>query len=57
MTGGGFGGCTVNLVKNEDAKTFAEQIAERYQAATGIKPDVYVCAAANGASADSNGAG
>jgi galactokinase len=57
MTGGGFGGCTVNLVKNEDAKTFAEQIAERYQAATGIKPDVYVCSAANGASADSNGAG
>jgi galactokinase len=56
MTGGGFGGCTVNLVKVADASRFAGQISERYQAATGIKPDVYVCSAANGASADLNGA-
>jgi galactokinase len=54
MTGGGFGGCTVNLVKAADASRFAAQISERYQAATGIKPDVYVCSAANGASADLN---
>ena len=40
MTGGGFGGCTVNLVKKNDAQRFASQIAERYQAATAIKPDV-----------------
>ncbi len=52
MTGGGFGGCTVNLVKAADASRFAGQIAERYQAKTGIKPDVYVCSAANGAKAD-----
>ena len=52
MTGGGFGGCTVNLVTAPDASQFAAQIAERYQATTGIKPDVYVCTAANGASAD-----
>ena len=51
MTGGGFGGCTVNLVKTANAEGFAEQISQRYQAAIGIKPDVYVCAAANGASA------
>ena len=31
MTGGGFGGCTVNLVNASDAAAFAEQIAERYQ--------------------------
>ncbi len=55
MTGGGFGGCTVNLVKTADASRFAAQISERYQAATGIKPDIYVCSAANGASADLNG--
>jgi galactokinase len=55
MTGGGFGGCTVNLVTAGEASGFAGQISERYQAATGIKPDVYVCSAANGASADSNG--
>jgi galactokinase len=51
MTGGGFGGCTVNIVKAPDAESFAAQISERYQAAIGIKPDVYVCSAANGASA------
>jgi galactokinase len=51
MTGGGFGGCTVNLVKAADAQKFAEEIAERYQSAIGIKPDVYVCSAANGAAA------
>jgi galactokinase len=51
MTGGGFGGCTVNLVKTDEAENFAAQIAARYQAAVGIKPDIYVCSAANGASA------
>jgi galactokinase len=50
MTGGGFGGCTVNLVKAESAQTFASHIAERYQSVTGINPDIYVCSAANGAS-------
>ncbi len=38
MTGGGFGGCTVNLVRSNDAETFAEQIAGRYQRETGINP-------------------
>ena len=52
MTGGGFGGCTVNLVKAADTRCFAEQITQRYQSAIGIKPDVYVCSAASGASAD-----
>jgi galactokinase len=55
MTGGGFGGCTVNLVKNNDVQRFAREIAERYQTATGIKPDVYVCAAENGAGPESEG--
>jgi len=51
MTGGGFGGCTVNLVKEENATAFAEQIAERFQHATGITPQVYICSAENGAQA------
>jgi galactokinase len=49
MTGGGFGGCTVNLVKSEGAQQFAAQIAERYQSSIGIKPDIYICEAAEGA--------
>ena len=50
MTGGGFGGCTVNLVRKEHAQDFAEQIAQRYGQATGITAQVYLCAAEDGAS-------
>ena len=49
MTGGGFGGCTINLVREKDAADFAAQIAERYQRATGIGPQVYLCSAEDGA--------
>ena len=52
MTGGGFGGCTVNLVERSRAQAFAGEIAENYRRATGIKPDVYVCSAADGAGAE-----
>ncbi len=49
MTGGGFGGCTVNLVHKEDAPAFAQQIAERYRQKSGINPQVYLCTAEDGA--------
>ena len=49
MTGGGFGGCTVNLVNASDAESFAQQIAERYLSKTKIRPDVYICSAMDGA--------
>jgi galactokinase len=49
MTGGGFGGCTVNLVRRENATEFAARIAERYRQATGIEAQVYRCSAENGA--------
>jgi galactokinase len=49
MTGGGFGGCTVNLVREEHAEDFAKRIAERYHEATGINPQVYLCSAEDGA--------
>ena len=49
MTGGGFGGCTVNLVHEENAEDFAAQVAARYRAATGIEPQTYICAAEDGA--------
>ena len=51
MTGGGFGGCTVNLVREENAQAFAAQIAERYRNATAIDPQVYICSAEDGAQA------
>lgn len=49
MTGGGFGGCTVNLVNSTEADMFRERIAERYQQQTGIAPEIYICSPANGA--------
>jgi galactokinase len=51
MTGGGFGGCTVNLVREDAAAEFKAHIAREYNAALGIAPDIYVCEAAQGASA------
>jgi galactokinase len=55
MTGGGFGGCTINLVEAAAAAAFANQISGRYQQATGTKPDVYICSAADGAGPESGG--
>jgi len=49
MTGGGFGGCTVNLVREESAAEFASQIAQRYRKSTGIAPQTYLCTAVDGA--------
>jgi galactokinase len=49
MTGGGFGGCTVNLVREENAEAFAHQITERYLEKTGITAQVYLCTAEDGA--------
>jgi galactokinase len=41
MTGGGFGGCTVTLVRAEDADEFRERIAGAYHQKTGIVPEIY----------------
>ncbi|MCU1269144.1 MAG: galK [Acidobacteriaceae bacterium] len=49
MTGGGFGGCTVNLVTSSEAEAFRERIAERYLRRTGISSDIYICSPADGA--------
>jgi galactokinase len=51
MTGGGFGGCTVNLVRQESTPDFAAQVAARYRRATGINPQVYTCTAEDGVQA------
>lgn len=41
MMGGGFGGCTINLVKNELYDGFIKRATESYEAKFGIKPKVY----------------
>ena len=49
MTGGGFGGCTINLVRAEAVDRFADQVGRRYHEATGIIPQFLVCRPGDGA--------
>ncbi|NLP11790.1 galactokinase [bacterium] len=49
MTGGGFGGCTVNLVRVAEVDAFIERIRSRYSFRTGLSPQVYICMPSRGA--------
>ena len=49
MTGGGFGGCTVNIVRRDGLEQFTRAVAKEYRAATKIEPEIYVVAADDGA--------
>ena len=48
MTGGGFGGCTVNLVRADSVAAFCGEVSIRYARATGRTPDVYPCVPSEG---------
>jgi len=52
MTGAGFGGCAVALVRTDAAEGFANSIAVKYGEATGLDPKAYVCASADGVTLD-----
>jgi galactokinase len=51
LTGGGFGGCTVNLVHADRAEKFAARLHDEYRAATGIDAEIYRCHASAAAHA------
>jgi galactokinase len=51
LTGGGFGGCTVNLVAATHAAAFTQAMRAGYLAATGITADIYTSRASAGAHA------
>jgi len=51
MTGGGFGGCTINLVLVEAVDRFADEVGRGYKEATGITPQFLVCRPGAGAGA------
>ncbi|MFK7696435.1 galactokinase [Paenibacillus sp. HJGM_3] len=49
MTGAGFGGCNVSLVREDAVDAFRQTVGERYTARTGLVPSFYVCDIGDGA--------
>ena len=48
MTGAGFGGCTVSLVKEESIPEFIEKVGKNYTEITGLKADFYISEVSDG---------
>ena len=48
MTGGGFGGCTINLVESSAVEAFKQSVGAKYHAQTGLAPEIYVSPATGG---------
>ncbi|MDZ7680500.1 MAG: galactokinase [Fodinibius sp.] len=48
MMGGGFGGCTINLVEEDQLQTFTERISEGYAKATGREVEIYTTKVSGG---------
>jgi galactokinase len=55
MTGGGFGGCTINLVDADAAEIFKLAVATEYEKRTHIRPDIYVVRATEGVQSVAHG--
>ena len=52
ITGGGFGGCTVSIVKNEAVDTFVDVISREYKKAVGHEAEIYIVDIGDGAGRD-----
>lgn len=50
ITGGGFGGCTVSIVKDEAIDTFKEKLTAAYEEKVGKTPEFYVVSVGDGPS-------
>jgi galactokinase len=51
MTGGGFGGCTINLVEAAHAQDVQQRLEQGYEARTGLRPTILICETSDGAGA------
>ena len=49
MTGAGFGGCNVSLVKKDAVNSFKEEVSVRYEKSTGLVPSFYLSGIGEGA--------
>jgi galactokinase len=50
MMGGGFGGCTINLVKKDAVDDLVRHVTQGYKQLTGKEPEVYLATIENGTS-------
>ncbi|MGD0742499.1 MAG: galactokinase [Acidimicrobiales bacterium] len=57
LTGGGFGGCTINLVRHDATERFSEILAAKYEQSTGLVPTVIVAEASSGVGPEPDGLG
>src|SRR5207245_5646259 len=48
MTGGGFGGCTINLVESAGVNDFKRNVAAEYFSRTGLTPEIFRSVAVDG---------
>ena len=48
MTGAGFGGCTVSIVKKDGADDFRCTVSQKYEQAIGYEPSFYDCTVEDG---------
>jgi galactokinase len=55
MTGGGFGGCTINLVEAAHAQEVQQRLEHGYEARTGLRPTILICETSDGAGAAPEG--
>lgn len=49
MTGAGFGGCTISIVKEDAIDTFIQQVGKNYKKRTGLEPQFYIADIGDGA--------
>ena len=57
MTGGGFGGCAISLVRQDAVERFSAILAEKYERSTGIAPTMIVAEAGPGVGPAPDGLG
>jgi len=48
MMGGGFGGCTINIVRKDGTKEFSEKVSKEYKKFSGFYPDIHIVQIGNG---------